>query len=40
VEIAGRTIIPSGELMQDVSGQQRSADFSGFNAGIGLNLRF
>ncbi|MGD0565831.1 MAG: hypothetical protein ABSA34_00705 [Candidatus Goldiibacteriota bacterium] len=40
VVIAGQTIIAPGQLVEDGTGQQRTADFSGFNGGLGINLRF
>ncbi|MEI7543014.1 MAG: hypothetical protein WCJ94_07170 [bacterium] len=40
VEIAGHTIVSQDQLLTDATGQTRTVDFSGFNGGIGLNLRF
>jgi hypothetical protein len=40
IDVAGYTIIPPGQLLTDGTGETRSADFSGFNGGLGLNLRF
>jgi hypothetical protein len=40
VALGNNVIIPKGHLLIDPSGQDRTADFSGFNAGIGFNLRF
>jgi hypothetical protein len=40
VVIAGQTIVAPGSLIKDGTGQERTADFSGFNIGLGINLRF
>jgi hypothetical protein len=40
VEIGGYTIIPPGQLLTDPTDTTRSADFSGFNGGAGVNFRF
>ena len=40
VEVAGYTIIPPGQLLTDPTDETRTADFSGFNGGLGINFRF
>ena len=40
VEVAGATIIPPGQLLTDPTDSTRTADFSGFNGGAGINFRF
>jgi opacity protein-like surface antigen len=39
-KIGGNVITSAGSMLADPSGQGRTVDFSGLNAGIGLNFRF
>lgn len=40
VEVGGYTVIPPGQLLTDPTDETRTADFSGFNGGLGINFRF
>lgn len=39
VEFQGTTIVPQGQIINSPADESRSADFSGFTGGIGLNFR-
>ena len=40
VAVGGYTAIPAGQLLTDATDQNRTADFSGFNGGLGIDFRF